>query len=108
MDDTLVIGKHEINDHQIFLNRINNLRRTMKFTSEMESNDSLSFLDVLVGENGPAFFTIVHSKPTNSGSYLHYEQNHPSHVKKGRSGIKFRLGSHLSIVKKTVTVNWRR
>jgi hypothetical protein len=81
VDDTLVIGKHGINDHRICFNRINNLRRTMKFTSEMESNDSLSFLDVLVGENGPALFTTVYRKPTNSGSYLHYEQNHPSHVK---------------------------
>jgi len=80
--DTLVIGKHGKNDHQIFLNRINNLGRTMNFTSEMESNDSFSFFNVLVGENGPAVFTTVYSKPTNSGRYIHYEQNHPSHVKK--------------------------
>jgi hypothetical protein len=52
----------------------------MKFTSDMESNDSLSFLDVLVGENGPALFTTEYSKPTNSGRYLHFEQNNPSHV----------------------------
>jgi len=60
----------------------------MKFTSEMESNDSLSFLDVLVGENGPALFTTVFSRPTNTGCYLHYEQNHPYHVKKKREVVK--------------------
>jgi hypothetical protein len=85
VDDILVIGKHGINDHQICLNRINNLR-TMKFTSEMESNDSLSFLDVLVGENGLALFTTEYTKPTNIGRYLHYEQNHPSYVKWGGGG----------------------
>ena len=37
----------------------------MKFTSEMQSNHSLSFLDVLIGEKGPALFTIEYSKPTN-------------------------------------------
>jgi len=53
----------------------------MKCTSEMESNDSPSYLDVLVGENGSALFIIVYSKPTNIGRHLHYEQNHPSYVK---------------------------
>jgi len=82
----------------------------MKFTSEMESNDSLSFFNVLVGENGPAVFTTVYGKPNSSVRYIHYEKNHPSHIKKGGggSGIKFHLGSQHSRVNRIVTMNWRK
>ena len=52
---------------------MNNRHKCMKFTTESESNNSLSFLDVkIVRENGQ-FTTSVYRKPIFSGVFTHYE-----------------------------------
>jgi predicted GIY-YIG superfamily endonuclease len=50
---------------------------------ETETGNLLPFLDVLVYRNGTAVLTKVYGKPTHNGRYLHFNSNHPPHVKRG-------------------------
>jgi hypothetical protein len=68
---------------QQFLHQLNSVRPTNKFTTEVEANDSLPFLEVLVMKRGPKLTTKVYRKPTHTGRFLHFKCNHPHHVKRG-------------------------
>jgi hypothetical protein len=50
---------------------------------EIESNNTLPFLDVLLMKRVPNLPTKVYGKPTHSGRYLHFKSKHPHHVKRG-------------------------
>jgi hypothetical protein len=56
---------------------------TIKFTIEVEANDTLLLLDVLVMKGGLNFTTKVYQKPTHTGHFLHLRSNHPHHVIRG-------------------------
>jgi hypothetical protein len=58
------------------------VKRTVKFTMEVEATDTLLFLDVLAMKRGPKLVTKVYQKP-NTRRYLYFESNHPHHVKMG-------------------------
>jgi hypothetical protein len=82
VDDTFVVWPYRPEKLQFF-HHINNLRPTIKFTVEVEANDTLPCLDVLVMKRGPKLTTKVYRKPTHTGRYLHFKSNHPYHVKRG-------------------------
>ena len=72
----------------------------MNFTSELEVDDSLAFLDVFVTRTMDKFVTSVYRKPTFSGVYTHYDSYIPLQYKSGlvytllhRSYSMHRLGS---------------
>jgi hypothetical protein len=50
---------------------------------EIESDNTISFLDVLVIREGAALVTQVYKKPTHTGQYLNFKSDHPPHVKRG-------------------------
>jgi hypothetical protein len=83
VDDTFMIWPHGPPKLQQFLDQINNVRPTIKFTIEVEANNTLPFLDVLVMKRGQKLTTKVYRKPTHMGCYLHFKSNHPHHVKRG-------------------------
>ena len=65
VDDTFVLFSKQ--DHaKLFLNYINKQHANLCFTMEQESNNSLSFLDVLITKTCNSFSTSVYRKPTNS------------------------------------------
>jgi hypothetical protein len=53
VDDTSVVWPCGLARLQQFLHHPNNIRSTIKFTMEVEANDTLPFLDGLVMKRGP-------------------------------------------------------
>ena len=66
VDDTFSLFHKEI-EFQNFLNCLNSLYPSLKFTNEIETNNSLPFLDVLVTKSNNKFITSVYRKPTFTG-----------------------------------------
>jgi hypothetical protein len=50
---------------------------------EAEMNGSLPFLDVSVMKKSGFLHTTVYRTPTHTSCYLHFDFNHPLHVKRG-------------------------
>ena len=83
VDDTFTIFSYDSDDLAKFLDHLNNIAPTIRFTMEVETNKSLSFLDVLVTRDGEQLTTSVYYKKTHTGRYLDYNSNHTQGVKKG-------------------------
>ena len=56
-DDTFVVWKRSIEDLWDFLQHLNTMRTSIKFTMEMEEDGQLPFMDVLVKRNGEKLST---------------------------------------------------
>ena len=66
IDDTFLVFKSS--DHvPLFLNYLNEKHPNIKFTSEIEADKSLPFLDVKVTRNDKGFETDLYRKPTFTG-----------------------------------------
>ena len=72
VDDTFVILKSRDNAHSV-LDFLNTLHPNIKFTTEMEKNGRLPFLDVLVKRKGDRLETEMYRKPTFTGVYLNWD-----------------------------------
>jgi predicted GIY-YIG superfamily endonuclease/uncharacterized protein (UPF0335 family) len=83
VDDTFIIWNGNDNDLQAFLDHMNNLAPTIKFTMEKEENNKLPFLDVMVQKHRDTIQTSVYRKPTHTGQYLNFTSNHSSNTKHG-------------------------
>ncbi|PNF31038.1 hypothetical protein B7P43_G17855, partial [Cryptotermes secundus] len=83
VDDTFVVWPHGPERLQTFFDHLNSLRPSICFTMETESNNAISFLDVLVIREKTALATQVYRKHTHTGQYLNFNSNHPPHVKRG-------------------------
>ena len=59
------------------LNAFNNYNNKLKFTIEKESNNQISFLDVLLIPNGNTIKRNWYQKPTISNRVLNYLSHHP-------------------------------
>ena len=67
VDDTFLLfrSKHHIEKFRNYLNR---QHKNIKFTSETENKNSISFLDIKVTRDNNKFMTSVYHKPTFSGA----------------------------------------
>jgi hypothetical protein len=72
VDDTFVIWPQGADGLQNFLTHLNNLRSSIQFTMEIESEGAIPFLDVLVIRKGTALSMKVYKKPTHTGRYLNF------------------------------------
>jgi hypothetical protein len=82
VDNTFVVWLHGPARLQQFLPHLSSLKPTIKFTMEVEANDTLPFLDILVMMRGPKLAMKVYRKPTHTGRYLHFKSKHPHHAKR--------------------------
>ena len=73
VDDTFSIWKHGRARLQDFLTHLNSRRESIKFTMEIESENSLPFLDVKVTRDRNQVHTSVYRKPTHTDRYLKVE-----------------------------------
>ena len=82
IDDIFVIWEHGQEELDHFLEEINNLHHTIKFTME-SSKTEMNFLDVLVKvDSKMKMYTSLFCKKTDKNSYLHYNSAHPPSCKK--------------------------
>ena len=72
VDDTFLLFQSK--DHvEKFKNYLNKQHKNIKFTSEIEENGSLSFLNIQIGRENNKFVTSVYRKPTFSGVFTNFE-----------------------------------
>ncbi|XP_018401785.1 PREDICTED: uncharacterized protein LOC108778952 [Cyphomyrmex costatus] len=77
VDDTFVIWRHGKDELDKFLNFLNNQHTNIRFTTEIEENGMLPFLDVLVTKKTDnTLGHQVYRKPTHTDRYLHAESHH--------------------------------
>ena len=76
MDDTFVVFSNE-DECDLFLDSLNSLHPSLRFTFEKESNLALPFLDVLVEKSPSKFITSIYRKPTFTGQYLRWNSFSP-------------------------------
>ena len=98
LDDIFMVWKGSIEELQNFLEAVNSLHPTIKFTAEFTSpyrcdiegphdcfchqSKLIPFLDTRVSINGGRFTTDLYRKPTDRCQYLLPSSCHPSHITK--------------------------
>ena len=76
VDDVLSLVPKEFDLHS-FVSFINSLYPTLKFSFELETCDSIPFLDVLIKKVCSTLRFSVYRKSTHSNSYVHFFSFHP-------------------------------
>ena len=80
IDDIFALFRKE--EHlKLFLNYFNSCHENIKFTSEKETNNKLSFLDIEISRDKNQFITSVYRKPTFSGVFSHFDSFFPRDYK---------------------------
>ena len=77
VDDTLAIMP-DLNEANIFLDKLNSCHRNLKFTMEIAELNTIPFVGVNITKSGNRLEISVYRKSTNTGLLLHYH----SHVDK--------------------------
>ena len=97
VDDIMAIWPHDMNLFQPFLDGLNQLVPSIKFSTEWEHkvDDSdtatLPFLDILIHRAPLGATFSVYRKPSHCHMYIHYFSHHAPVVKKGvLSGLYLR------------------
>ena len=82
VDDTFtVLGKDYVDG---FLQHLNSQQPTIRFTMEIEKDNTIPFLDTSVSRDSNGLLTTtVYRKPTHTDQYLAYDSHHPQSVKRG-------------------------
>ena len=78
-DDTFLL--HNINEIGNFKNYLNLQLANIKFTSEIQTNNLLSSLDIKIVRENNKFTTSVYRKPSFSGVFTHFESFIPNSYK---------------------------
>ncbi|XP_068918321.1 uncharacterized protein [Tenebrio molitor] len=76
VDDTFVVWPHGRESLDQFLNHLNSLHSSIKFTMEIEENNQIPFLDVLVTRDKNQLRHTVYRKKTHSDRYLNAQSHH--------------------------------
>ena len=72
VDDTFLLfrSKEHIEKFRLYLNC---QHANIKFTSEIEENNSISFLDIKINRDSNRFLTFVYHKPTFSVVFTNFD-----------------------------------
>ena len=79
VDDTFSFSQKT--DFQNFLSYLNSFHPSLKFTNEIEANNSLPFLYVLVIKSNNELISSVYRKPTFTDQYIHWNSFKPKQRK---------------------------
>ena len=80
VDDCIAVVNNDINLEHILYN-INTKVNSIKFTIDVENNQTLSFLDVNIHKKENKLEFSVYRKPTNNLSYIHFYSGHNTKTK---------------------------
>ena len=102
VDDTLtVLGKDHVDG---FLQHLNCQQPTIRFTMEVEKDNTIPFLDMSVSMNSNGLLTTtVYRKPTHTDQYLAYDSHHPQSVKRGIVKCLYDRAKHLTSKPSTIS-----
>ncbi len=82
IDDVFMIWTHNIVELKKFIDHLNSVHPTIKFTAEW-SETEINFLDTTVKVSEERkLYTTLYTKPTDTHTYLHFLSAHPMHQKK--------------------------
>ena len=81
VDDTFL--RFRTKDHVEKFKNLHKQHKNIKFTSEIEENGSLSFLDITITRENKKFVTSVYRKPTFSSVFTNFESFIPEMHKRG-------------------------
>ena len=82
VDDTLIFCDSE-QQFELFIQRMNNVHPNLRVTSEIESDGSIPFLDILISRRDDGSIKrSVYRKSTWSGQYLHFTSFSPMREKR--------------------------
>ena len=81
LDDIFMIWTEGLDHLKIFVDYLNNIHPTIKFTSN-HSLTNIPFLDVMVSLNNGTIETDLYTKPTDKHQHLLSSSCHPQHTKK--------------------------
>lgn len=79
VDDTLTAIPTDKLNHSLQV--FNSVNPKLQFTTEVESNNRIPFLDITVINNNGTILCDLYKKPTSSNRILNYKSNHPIHQK---------------------------
>ena len=80
IDDIFMVWNKDRNSLDDFLTHLNECHHSIKFTSEV-SSEQIIFLDTLVRPNTDRkLYTDLYCKPTDAHNYLLYNSSHPQHL----------------------------
>jgi len=79
--DILIIFDSTHTNIQQILNEFNTLHPKLHFTTEMEKDQSLNYLDVSIHRTPTDINTAIYRKPTFTDTIIPYTSNHPAHHK---------------------------
>ena len=80
------IWKQYVDDTFTILDKdyLNSQQPTIRFTMEIEKDNTIPFLDTSVSRDSNSLLTTsVYRKPTHTDQYLAYDSHHPQSVKRG-------------------------
>ena len=100
VDDTFVLFK-EKHHANLFLNFLNSFHQNIQFTMEQESNNQLSFLDILISRTNNQFLTGIFRKKTFTGLGLNFFSHCP---------FSFKLNSCKTLLSRAFALssNWNK
>ena len=93
IDDIFMIWTEGADNLKVFIDYLNNIHPTIKFTSS-HSYTNVPFLDVNVSLNNGNILTDLYAKPTDKHQHLLFSSCHPLHTKKA---IHFSLALRLDL-----------
>lgn len=81
VDDIFIIFNGTHREISLFLNFMNKLETSIKFTLEIQNDNKLPFLDVMVERKNSELITYIYRKPTDTGLYLKWTSSQPRNYK---------------------------
>lgn len=80
VDDTFCLFEN-IMEAKIYFSLLNGMHLALKYTIEIETNSTISFLDVLVTKTTSHYITSIYHKPTFTGLYIQWNAFCPNKCK---------------------------